>query len=59
MHKKEILKNLQALPNIVEREKFMKANGVKFTYDSFYNLIVWAEDGVLEFTPRQWKGKIK
>lgn len=59
MHKKEILKNLQALPNIVEREKFMKANGIKFTYNSFYNLIVWAEDGVLEFMPRQWKGKIK
>lgn len=56
MTKKEIVKTFNKLHNIAEKEKFMKANDIHFTYNSFYNLIVWAEDGILELKPHEWKG---
>ena len=51
MRKKEIIKNFHRLPGVHNKENFMKANGIKFTYDSFYNMIVWADDGTLQLFP--------
>ena len=51
MSKKEIIRHFKRLPSAVLKENFMKANGIKFTYDSFYNMIVWADDGTLQLFP--------
>ena len=51
MTKKEIKENLRNLHNAKEKEDFLQANNIPFTHDSSYNLIIWAEDGALEFCP--------
>lgn len=57
MNKAEILENFNKLHGIEDKEKFMKANGIQFTYDSFYNLIIFADDGRFELKPHEWKRK--
>ena len=51
MCKKQIIKHFHKLKNIEDKEEFMRRNGIKFTYDSFYNMIVWADDGTLQLFP--------
>lgn len=51
MSKKEIIKNFHRLPGAQNKENFMKANNIKFTYDSFHNMVVWADDGTLQLFP--------
>lgn len=53
MNKKEILKNFRELHSAKEKEDFLKANNITFTHDSSYNLIIWADDGVLELRHRK------
>ena len=51
MRKKEIIRNFKRLHGVEKKEGFMKANGIKFTYDSFYNMIIFADDGTLQLFP--------
>ena len=59
MKKKQIIKSFHRLRGVEAKEEFMKRNGIKFTYDSFYNMTVWADDGILQLFPiKQEKGGI-
>lgn len=51
MVKKQIIRKFQRLKGVEAKEEFMKQNGIKFTYDSFYNMTVWADDGILLLFP--------
>ena len=50
LESKEIIENFHNLHGIEEKEKFMREKEIKFTYDSFYNLIIFADDGIIELT---------
>ena len=51
MSKKEIIKRFHRLHGINAKEEFMRENNIKFTYDSFYNMVVFADDGCLQLFP--------
>ena len=51
MLKKQIIRNFHRLRGIEQKEDFMRRNGIKFTYDSFYNMTVFADDGTLQLFP--------
>ena len=51
MTKKEIIENFKQLHDAEHKEAFLKANNIKFTYDSFGNLIIFTGNGVLELKP--------
>lgn len=51
MLKKQIIRNFHRLRDIEQKEEFMRRNGIKFTYDSFYNMIIFADDGTLQLFP--------
>lgn len=51
MNKKQIIRNFHRLKDIKRKEEFMINNGIKFTYDSFYNMTIWADDGTLQLFP--------
>jgi hypothetical protein len=51
MNKKQIIRKFQKLKGIEEKEEFMKRTGIKFTYNSFYHLIIFADDGTLQLFP--------
>ena len=51
MRKKEIIKHFKHLHGVEKKEGFMKENNIKFTYDSFYNMVIFADDGVLQLFP--------
>ena len=53
MNRKEIIENFRKLHGVEAKENFMRSNGIKFTYDSFYNLIVFADDGIIERRPER------
>ena len=51
MRKRQIIKHFKRMPNVEQKEKFMLENNIKFTYDNFYNMTVWADDGTLLLFP--------
>lgn len=51
MLKKQIIRKFHRLRGVEQKEEFMRRNGIKFTYDSFYNMTVFADDGVLLLFP--------
>lgn len=51
MLKKQIIRHFHKLRGVEQKEEFMRNNGIKFTYDSFDNMIVWADDGTLQLFP--------
>ena len=51
MNKKEIIKRFHRLPGADAKESFLRENDVKFTHDSFDNIIIWADDGTLQLFP--------
>ena len=51
MSKKEIIRNFKRLHGVERKEAFMKAHNIHYTYDSFYNMVVWADDGTLQLFP--------
>lgn len=51
LSKKEIIKNFRRLQGIDQKEEFMRENNIKFTYDSFYNVVIFADDGTLQLFP--------
>ena len=51
MLKKEISNQLRELKGIEQKENFLRRNGIKFTYDSFYKMIIFADDGILQLFP--------
>ena len=51
MSKKQIIRHFHRLKGIEQKEEFMKRHGIKFTYDSFGNMTIWANDGTLQLFP--------
>jgi hypothetical protein len=51
MLKKQIIRKFHRLRDVEKKEEFMRNNGIKFTYDSFYNMTVFADDGTLQLFP--------
>lgn len=51
MLKKQIIRKFHRLSGVEQKEEFMRNNGIKFTYDSFYNMTVFADDGTLQLFP--------
>lgn len=56
MKYQEILDAFKSMNSIIDKERFLKKHGIKYTYNSFADLIVWAEDGCMEFRANtRWK----
>lgn len=51
MRKSNIIKNFHRLRTIEQKEEFMRSNGIKFKYDRYGNMTVWAKDGTLQLFP--------
>ena len=51
MLKRQIIKNFMRIPKFEQKEKFMKRNGIRFVYDQYNNVTVWADDGTLQLFP--------
>ena len=51
MRKSKIIKHFRRMPETKMKEKFMRENNIKFTYDRFYNMTVYADDGTLQLFP--------
>jgi len=51
MRKSNIIKNFHRLRTIEQKEEFMRRNGIKFKYDRYDNMTVWADDGTLQLFP--------
>ena len=51
MKKKQLIRNFHRLRSIEQKEAFMKRNGIKFKYDCYDNMTVWADDGTLQLFP--------
>ena len=51
MLKRKIIKHFHRLREVEQKEEFMRRNGIKFTYDQFYNMTVYADDGTLQLFP--------
>ena len=56
MKKAEIRKELRMIKGAKEKEAFLRASNVKFTYDSFMNLIIFCYDGAVTLSP-VWRDK--
>lgn len=51
MKKKQIIRNFHRLRDVERKEEFMRSNGIKFTYDCYHNMTVYADDGTLQLFP--------
>jgi hypothetical protein len=51
MRKRKIIKNFMRMPEIERKEEFMRRNGIKFKYDCYDNMTVYADDGTLQLFP--------
>ena len=51
VRKKEIIRRFRRMPSMERKEQFMRENNIKFSYDKFYNVTVWADDGTLQLFP--------
>jgi hypothetical protein len=51
MRKSKIIKHFKRMPKLEQKEKFMKENNIKFTYDRFRNITIYADDGTLQLFP--------
>ena len=51
MLKSKIIKHFRHMPELAQKEEFMRRNGIKFAYDRHYNMTVWADDGTLQLFP--------
>jgi hypothetical protein len=51
MLKRKIIKRFHRLRSTEQKEEFMRNNGIKFVYDKFHNMTVFADDGTLQLFP--------
>ena len=51
MRKSKIIKHFRRMPEVEQKEKFMMDNNIRFVYDSYYNMTVYADDGTLQLFP--------
>lgn len=51
MRKSKIIKHFRRMPELKQKEDFMRQNGIKFVYDPYHNMTVWADDGKLMLFP--------
>ena len=53
MTQRDIKIAFKKLKGVVEKEDFMKHNGVKFTYNSKNKVVIFTDDGVMELNLKQ------
>jgi hypothetical protein len=51
MRKSKIIQHFRNMPKVEQKEKFMREHDIKFVYDSFRNMTVYADDGILQLFP--------
>lgn len=51
MKRSKIIKNFRRMPHTEQKENFMRDNGIKYSYDEFNNMTVYADDGTLQLFP--------
>ena len=51
MKKRQIIRKFHRLRDVEAKEEFMKRNGIKFKYDRYHNMTVFADDGTLQLFP--------
>jgi hypothetical protein len=51
MRKSKIIKHFRRMPEVEQKEKFMRDNNIRFAYDSYYNMTIYADDGTLQLFP--------
>ena len=51
MKKKELIRHFRRMRNIDQREEFMRRHEIKFSYDKYDNVTVFADDGTLQMFP--------
>ena len=51
MRKHKIIRHFKRLPKLKEKEEFMQLHNIKFAYDSYHNMTIFADDGKLLFFP--------
>jgi len=51
MKKSKIIKHFMTMPKAEQKEEFMKEHDIKFEYDEYYNMTVYADDGTLRLFP--------
>ncbi len=51
MRKSKIIKHFRRMPEVKQKEEFMMRNSIKFVYDRFNNMTVYADDGTLQLFP--------
>lgn len=51
MLKSKIIRHFHRLRDIERKEEFMRRNGIKFIYDCYGNMTVFADDGTLQLFP--------
>lgn len=51
MRKSKIIRHFKRMPELKQKEEFLKQNGIKFVYDMYYNMTVFADDGTLQLFP--------
>lgn len=51
MLKSKIIRHFKRMPELKQKEEFLKQNGIKFVYDMYHNMTVFADDGTLQLFP--------
>jgi hypothetical protein len=51
MRKYKIIKHFRRMPKTEQKEEFMKRNNIKFAYDAYNNMTLFADDGTLQLFP--------
>lgn len=51
MRKSKIIRHFRRMPETAQKEEFMKRNSIKFEYDAYNNMTVFADDGTLQLFP--------
>ena len=51
MLKSKIIRHFDRMPTLKQKEEFLRQNGIKFVYDIYHNMTVFADDGTLQLFP--------
>ena len=51
MLKSKIIRHFKRMPKLQQKEEFLKLHNIKFVYDPYHNMTIWADDGKLFLFP--------
>lgn len=51
MRKSKIIKHFRCMPELAQKEDFLRRNGIGFAYDPYHNMTIFADDGTLQLFP--------